>query len=95
MICPICNKGELKEERSIRGFIVKKKHIITYCPICGFTKTKIIKMSKEDIDMEREGVSSSREIDLESARNTIVKKKISDSKEVKSSKYDTSHKRIS
>ena len=52
MKCPICEKGELQTQESIKGFIIKKKVITTYCPICDFSKKKEIKITRRDADLE-------------------------------------------
>jgi len=52
MMCPICQKGELQQQTSIKGFLFKKKVITTFCPICSFTKVHSIKLSREDTNLE-------------------------------------------
>ncbi len=52
MICPKCKKGELKEQISIRGFMFKKKKIITFCPLCDYKNEHIFELSKEDVEIE-------------------------------------------
>jgi len=80
MICPICNKGELKEEISLKGFFMKRKEIITYCPICEFKKVRTIKISKDDLQRVKSEIEYQKEIELQKAINTKEKREIKDTK---------------
>jgi len=93
MRCPICNKGELKEEILIKGFIFKRKEIITFCPICDFSKTKIIKISKDDVETEKERVEHEKEVELQRAINTKETRKFKDTKETTDKKFSQRFKR--
>jgi len=88
MICPTCKKGELKEQITIVGFIFKKKKVYTYCNVCDFTNKKEFKLSREDIEVERDKRASENEIELQRAKN------IKENKNINETKYDQKYERI-
>jgi uncharacterized Zn finger protein (UPF0148 family) len=89
MICPICSKGELKEQISLKHILfLFKKEVITFCPLCGFRKVNEFKITKEDF--ERESLSEVEKINIEriKAQNTKKEEKDSNYKEDKKYKRD-------
>lgn len=55
MICPKCNKAELKEHISIgKSLFCYKKEVTSFCPICEFQSKKQFKISEEDARIENE-----------------------------------------
>ena len=52
MKCPKCNNGEVKEQISIKGFIFKKKIVITFCPLCDYRNEHIFNLSSQDVEIE-------------------------------------------
>ena len=81
MICPICSKGELEEQISLKHILfLFKKQVITFCPLCGFRKVNEFKITKEDF--ERESLSEIEKIKIEriNAENTKTKKEERESK---------------
>lgn len=83
MICPICNKGELKEDVLLRGLFVKRKEVMTYCPICDFSKVRKIKLSKTDVERVKDEIEHHKKMDLLKNQNTKI--------QVKDTKYDQSY----
>jgi hypothetical protein len=52
MNCPKCKEGEVKEQVTLKGFIFKKKRVVTFCPLCDFKNEHIFDLSKEDTEIE-------------------------------------------
>ncbi len=53
MICPSCEKGEVKEHISIyRSWFRFIKEVTTFCPLCNFINKLEFKISKVDADIE-------------------------------------------
>ena len=53
-LCPICNKGEIKEQIDYKNkFFGNKLKIITaYCNICGFKRNNEFMISNESYEIE-------------------------------------------
>lgn len=72
MKCPICDKGELKENISIKKSFFKTKKIFTYfCPVCSWEKKHEFDMSKEDLDidiLERSNLEKKTKISYDTKR---------------------------
>ena len=74
MSCPICNKGELKEQISFKHFLFSyKKEVITFCPICGFRKVNEFKITKDDFERENMDDMTKKDIERIKAENTKTK----------------------
>jgi len=69
MKCPKCQKGELKEQITIRGIIFKKKIVYTYCNVCDFMSKKEFRLSKNDIEVEKDKRVYENEVELQLAKN--------------------------
>jgi hypothetical protein len=80
MICPICNKGELKEQIFLKGIILKRKEVMAYCPICNFSKVTKMRLSMEDYKNEVDRMDFNKTLELQGVINTKKDIKIKDTK---------------
>jgi len=54
MICPNCNKGEVKQNISLFCSWRYKKVVEIYCPLCNFRNKHTFSISKQDFEAEQE-----------------------------------------